>query len=132
MIQGQIFRMSSEEFMEIVNIPRHTGELEQIHMEPDLTEAQFATLLDTEITADFIPENIRPKHLIFISKTWFYILSKYLIPLSTALEESNIYPEVRHAIMKLRHGLVFDFEHCFLRNLVHAAELPFTLKPYAP
>src|SRR4051794_8577165 len=109
-IQGQIFRLSSEEFMEIVNIPRHTGEIEKIHMEPDLIEAQFATLLDTENTVDYIPENIRPKHLIFISKTWFYILSNSLIPLSTASEESNIYPEVRHAIMKLTHGMVFDFE----------------------
>ena len=131
MIQGKIFRMTAKEFMDIVNIPRHTGELEKIHMEPDLTEEQFATLLDIEITADYIPANIRPKHLIFISKTWFYILSNSLIPLSTASEESNLYPEVRHAIMKLTHGMVFYFEDCFLRNLVHAAELPFTLKPYA-
>src|SRR3954470_10156322 len=58
MIQGQVFRMTSEEFLEIFNIPRHTGELEQIHMVPDLTEAEFTTLLDSEITADFIPENI--------------------------------------------------------------------------
>src|SRR3954469_15618256 len=132
MIQGKIFRMSSAEFMEIVNIPRHTGELEKIHMEPDLTEEQFATLLDPEVTANYIPQNIHPKHLKFISRTWFYILSNSLIPLSTASEESNLYPETRHAIMKLTHGLTFDFEDCFIRNLVHAAELPFTLKPYAP
>src|SRR3954471_23982394 len=53
MIQGQIFRMTAKEFMEIVNIPRHIGELEKIHMEPDLTEEQFATFLDTDITADY-------------------------------------------------------------------------------
>src|SRR4051812_23792586 len=105
MIQGQIFRMTSEEFMDIVNIPRHTGELEKIHMEPDLTEEQFATLLDTEVTTYYIPKYIRPKHLKYISKTWFYILSKYLIPLSTASEESNLYTETSHAIMKLTHGL---------------------------
>src|SRR3954466_8842877 len=113
--------------MEIVNILRHTGELEKIHMVPDVTEAEFATLLDTEITFDFIPENISPKHLIFISKTLFYILSNSLLPLSTASEESNIYPEVRHAIMKLTHGLVFDFEDCFICNVVHSAGLHFTL-----
>ena len=67
MIQGEILRMSSAEFMEIFNIPRHSGDLEKIHMEPDLTEEQFATLLDTEVTADYIPDNIRPKHLNFIS-----------------------------------------------------------------
>src|ERR1041385_6330477 len=124
--------MSSAEFMEIINIPRHSGVQEKIHLDPDPAEEQFATLLDTEVPANNIPENIRPKHLNFISKTWFYILSNSLIPLSTASEESNLYPETRHAIMKLTHGLVFDFEDCFLPNLVNAAELPFTLNPYAP
>src|ERR1041385_2965023 len=132
MIQGKIFRMSTVEFMDLVNIPRHSGIQAQIHLEPDLTNEEFATLLDPEVTASYIPENIRPKHLNFISRTWFYILSNSLIPLSTASEESNLYPETRHAIMKLTHGLLFDFEDCFIRNLVHAAELPFTLKPYAP
>src|SRR3954467_14657284 len=47
MIQGEISRMSSAEFIEIVNIPRHTGDLKKIHMEPDMTEEQFYTLLDT-------------------------------------------------------------------------------------
>src|SRR3954468_9563352 len=43
MIQGEILRMSSAEFMEIVNIPRHIGDLEKIHLKPDLTEEQLAT-----------------------------------------------------------------------------------------
>src|SRR3954470_17242718 len=118
--------------MEMVNIPRHSGVQEKIHLEPNLDEEQFATLLDTEVTANYIPQNIRPKHLNFISRTWFYILSNSLIPLSTTSEKSNLYPKTRHAIMKLTHGLLFDFEDRFIRNLVHAAELPFTLKPYAP
>src|SRR3954466_3777705 len=32
MIQGQVFRMHSQEFMEIVNIPRHIGELAKVHL----------------------------------------------------------------------------------------------------
>src|SRR4051812_18971124 len=132
MIQGNVFRMSSAEFMEIVNIPRHSGVQEKIHLEPDLTNAEFSALLDAAVPVTHIPENIRPKYLNFISRTWFYILSNSLIPLSTASEESNLYLETRHAIMKLTHGLTFGFEDCFIRNLVHAAELPFTLKPYAP
>ena len=79
-----------------------------------------------------MPENIRPKHLIFISKAWFYILSQSLIPLSTASDESNIHHHVRHALVKLTHGHVFDFEDCFLRYMVQAAELVHQLKPYAP
>jgi hypothetical protein len=79
-----------------------------------------------------MPENIRPKHLVFNSKTWFYILSNSLMPLSTANEESNILYPTRHALMKLSHGHVFDFEDCFLRYMVQAAELVHQLKPYAP
>lgn len=90
MIQGQVFRMSSQEFMEIVNIPRHTGSQDKIHFLPEMIDGEFASLLDPEVTEDHMPENIRPKHLVFISKTWFYILSKSLLPLSNAHEESNI------------------------------------------
>src|SRR3954471_4966251 len=108
MIQGQVFRMSSQEFMEIVNIARHTGPQDKIHLLPDMTDGEFASLLDPEVTEDHMPDNIRPKHLVFISKTWFYILSYSLLPLSSVLEESNIYPQVRHAILKLSHGMVFD------------------------
>src|ERR1041385_8860334 len=79
-----------------------------------------------------MPENIRPKHLVFISKTWFYILSNSLMPLSTANDESNIHYHTRHALLKLTHGHVFDFEDCFLRYMVQAAELVHQLKPYAP
>src|SRR3954462_11794663 len=79
-----------------------------------------------------MPENIHLKQLVFISKTWFYILSNSMLPFSTASEESNIHHHVRHALLKLSHGQVFDFEDCFLRNMVQAAELIFTLKPYAP
>src|SRR4051812_26654465 len=132
MIQGKVFRMSSAEFMDIVNIPRHSGVQDKIHEESDLTNEEFATLMDTDVSVSHIPDNIRPKHLNFISRTWFYILSNSLIPLSTASDESNLYPDTRHAIMKLTHGLTFDFEDCFLRNLVRAAELVYTLKPYAP
>src|SRR3954468_22308482 len=111
MIQGQVFRMSSSEFMEIVNIPRHTGELVKVHLLPDPKDAEFASLLDPEVTGDAMPENIRSKHLIFISKAWFYILSQSLMPLSTASDESNIHYHVRHALLKLTHGHVFDFEY---------------------
>src|SRR4051812_35734548 len=66
MIQGKVFRMNSQEFMEIVNIPRHTGELAKVHVLPDPTNVEFASLLDLEVTGDHMPENIRLKHLIFI------------------------------------------------------------------
>src|SRR4051812_23976949 len=93
MIQGKVFRMSSVEFMDIINIPRHSGVQEKIHAQPDLTNEAFATLLDTDASVFPIPDNIRPKHLNFISRTWFYILSNSLIPLSTASDESNLYPD---------------------------------------
>src|SRR3954466_15198023 len=76
MIQGQVFRMNSREFMEIVNIPRHNGDLAKVHVLPDPKDAEFASLLDPEVTGGHMPENIHPKHLIFISKAWFYILSQ--------------------------------------------------------
>src|SRR3954467_6351998 len=77
-------------------------------------------------------ENIQPKHLVFISKTWFYILSNSMLPFDTPSEESNIHHHTRHAILKLSHGQVFDFEDCFLRYMVQTAELVYMLKPYAP
>ena len=86
MIQSQVFCMTSAKFMEIVNIPRHTGELVKVHLLPEPQDAEFASLLDPEVTGDAMPENIRPKHLIFISKAWFYILSQSLMPLSGASE----------------------------------------------
>src|SRR4051812_39493498 len=98
-----------------MNIPRHTCQQDKIHSLPNLTNEELATLLDPEVTEDFVLDNIRPKHLVFISKTWFYILSNSLLPLSTSSEELNIYPQVRHAILKLSYGMVFDFEDCFLR-----------------
>src|SRR3954469_24722214 len=60
MIQGQVFRMNSQEFMEIVNIPRHTSDLAKVHVLPDPTGVEFASLLDPEGTGDNMPENIRP------------------------------------------------------------------------
>src|SRR3954466_16214634 len=132
MIQGQVFRMHSQDFMEIINIPRHTGDQAKVHLLPDPTDAEFASLLDPEVTRDHMPENIRPKHLVFILKTWFYIFSQSLMPLSTISDESNIHYHVRHALLKLTHGHVFDFEDCFLRYMVQAAELVHQLKPYAP
>src|ERR1041384_7609998 len=132
MIQGKVFRMNSQEFMEIVNIPRHTGDLAKVHVLPDPKDAEFASLLDPEVTGDHMPENIRSKHLIFTSKAWFCILSNSLMPLSTASVESNIHYHVRHALLKLTHGHVFDFEDCFLHSMVQAAELVHQLKPYAP
>src|SRR3954464_5609411 len=54
------------------------------------------------------------------------------MPLSTTLDKSNIHHHVRHALIKLTHGHVFDFEYCFLRYMVQAAELVHQLKPYAP
>lgn len=38
MIQGQTFRMSSTEFMEIINIPRYAQDQEKIHVIPHLTD----------------------------------------------------------------------------------------------
>ena len=55
MIQGQVFRMAAQEFMEVINIPRHTGQIDKIHSLPDMTDGEFATLLDTEGTEDFMP-----------------------------------------------------------------------------
>ena len=121
MIQGQVFRMNSSEFMEIINIPRHTGDSAKVHLLEELTNAEFSSLCDPNVTGDHMPDNIRPKHLIFISKAWFFILSQSLMPLSTASEESNIQHHVRHAILKLTHGHVFDFEDCFLRYMVQTA-----------
>src|SRR4051812_26101956 len=115
MIQGEVFRMNSSEFMEITNIPRHTGDSAKVHMVNELTNAEFASLCEPNVTGDHMPDNIRPKHLIFISKAWFFILYQSLMPLSTASEESNIQNHVRHAILKLTHGNVFNFEDCFLR-----------------
>src|SRR4051812_27872468 len=71
MIQGQVFHMHLQEFMEIINIPRHTGELAKVHLLPDPTYAEFASLLDPKVIGDHMPENIRPKYLVFISNTWF-------------------------------------------------------------
>ena len=124
--------MSSTEFMEIVNIPRHTGEQEKVHLLPEMSNEEFAQLLDPKVIADYMPENIQLKHLVFISKTWFYILTNSMLPFNTASEESNIHHHTRHAILKLSHGQVFGFEHCILRYMVQAAELVYTLKPYAP
>src|ERR1043165_1487622 len=63
MIQGQVIRMHSQEFMEIVNIPRHIGKVAKVHVLPDPKDAEFSSLLDLEVTGDPMPENIRPKHL---------------------------------------------------------------------
>src|ERR1041384_5195837 len=52
MIQGQVFRMNSQEFMEIVNIPYHTGYLTKVHVLPDPKDAEFASLLDPKDTRD--------------------------------------------------------------------------------
>ena len=54
------------------------------------------------------------------------------MPLSTASIECNIHYHVRHALLKHTHGHVFDFEDCFLRYMVQAAELVHQLKPYTP
>ena len=132
MIQGQVFGMSSQEFMEIINIPRFAADTEKIHLLPHLTDKEFATLLDPEVTGDYMPPTILPKHLIFIAKTWFFILSKTLMPITNASEESAIPPGMRRAIHHLSHGMVFDFEDCFLRTMAGAAQVPFAFKPYAP
>src|ERR1041385_8638899 len=58
MIQGKIFRMSTVEVMEIVNILSHSGIQAQIHLEPDLTNEEFATLWDPEVPTSYIPEII--------------------------------------------------------------------------
>ena len=41
MIQGEVFRMSSQEFMEIINIPRHTGPQDKIHLLPTMTDGEL-------------------------------------------------------------------------------------------
>ena len=80
MIQGQVFRMSSQEFMEIINIPRYAAETEKIHLLPHLSDAEFATLLDPEVTGDHMPPTIQPKHLVFIAKTCFSFCRKFFGP----------------------------------------------------
>jgi hypothetical protein len=73
-----------------------------------------------------------PKHLVFEAKAWFYILAKTLIPMQNVHDDFPIPDLAQHAIVKLVHGIPFDFEDCFIRTLVSCANLPFALKPYAP
>src|ERR1041385_4340634 len=62
MIQGKVFRMHSHEFMEIINIPRHTGKLAKVHLLPDPADAEFASLLNPDVTGDHMPENRSEEH----------------------------------------------------------------------
>src|SRR4051812_7519196 len=64
MIQGQLFHLSLKEFMEIINIPRHTGQQDKIHLLHEMTDGEFATLLDPEVTEVYMPQNIQLKHLV--------------------------------------------------------------------
>ena len=132
MIQGEPFRMGAAEFMDLINLPRYEEATEKIHLLPAVTNAEFSTLLDPEVVGDAMPTIIKPKHFVFISQTWFHILTKTLLPLEDAHDNSRIPRLLRHAVLKLSHGQVFDFEDCFLRVLVESAENPIAIKSYAP
>src|SRR3954462_1732340 len=132
MIQGQVFHLTIDQFLDIVNLPRFEGLRAKIHDLPNLTPAEFSTVMNPDIIGDGYPPVPMPKHLVFEAKAWFYILSKTLIPMKDVHDEFPIPNLAQHAIVKLVHGIPFDFEDCFIRTLVSAADRPFALKPYAP
>src|SRR3954468_10318572 len=74
----------------------------------------------------------KPRHLIIEAKSWFYILSKTLMPMLDVHDDFIIPNEVQHAIMKLVNGLPFDFEDYFIRTMVSYADDHIALKPFTP
>ena len=132
MIQGKDFHLTAGQLLELIDLPRFEGKPDKIHSLPPMSAAEFSVVMDPEIVGDGCPEVPMPKHLIFQAKTWFYILSKSLIPILNVHDEYPIPSVVQHAIVKLVNGIPFDFEDCFIRTLVDCAEDPDSHKPYAP
>ena len=132
MIQGQVFHLTVDQLLEIVNVPRSEGLPHKLHTLPDLTPAEFSVVMDPAVVGDGYPPVPMPKHLVFEAKVWFYILSKTLIPMLDVHDDFPILSLAQHAIVKLVNGIPFDFEDCFIRTLVSCAENPHAYKPYAP
>jgi hypothetical protein len=132
MIQGQVFHLTVDQFLEIINLPRFEGLPAKIHSLPNLTPDEFSVVMKPEAISDGYPPAPMPKHLVFEAKAWFYILAKTLIPMKDVHDDYPIPSLVQHAIVKLFHGIPFDFEDCFLRILIPRADTPFARKPYAP
>ena len=132
MIQGQVFHLTIDQFLEIINLPRFEGLPVKIHDLPQPTPAEFSAVMNPDVIGDGYPPEPMPKHLVFEAKTWFYILAKTLIPLQNVHDDFPIPSIVQNAILKLVHGIPFDFEDFFIRNLVSCADSPSALKPYAP
>ena len=132
MIQGQVFHLTIDQFLEVVNLPRFAGLPVKIHDLPNLTPAEFSAVMNPDVVGDGYPPVPMPKHLVFEAKAWFYILAKTLIPMKDVHDDFPIPDLAQHAIVNLVHGIPFDFEDCFIRTLVSCANLPFALKPYAP
>src|SRR3954465_12054600 len=132
MIQGQVFHLTIDQFLDIVNLPRFEGLPAKIHNLPDLTPAEFSAVMNPDVIGDGYPPVPMPKHLVFEAKAWYYILSKTLIPMSYVHDDFPIPSLAQHAIVKLVNGRTFDFEDCFIRTLVSCADNPHAYKPYAP
>jgi hypothetical protein len=81
MIQGQVFHLTIDQFLEVVNLPRFEGLPVKIHDLPNLTPAEFSAVMNPDVVGDGYPPVPMPKHLVFEAKAWFYILAKTLIPM---------------------------------------------------
>src|SRR3954471_11556553 len=55
MIQGQVFHLTVDQFLEIVNLPRFEGLPHKLHTLPDLTPAEFSIVIEPEIIGDGYP-----------------------------------------------------------------------------
>ena len=109
MIQGKDLHMPTSQFLEIVDLPHYEANLSRLHLLQDMTYAEFVTLLDPAVTGDAMASVIMPNHLVFLAKTWFYILAKTILPQGGISDETPISSVMRHAITRLTHGMSFDF-----------------------
>src|SRR4051812_35409756 len=114
----------------VVNLPRFKGMPVKIHTLAPMPPAEFATLMDPEVIGDVCPDVPMPKHLVFEAKVWFHVLAETMIPRLNVHDEYHILAFVQHALMKLVHGV--PFEYCFIRILVSCGDDHTSLKPYAP
>ena len=110
MIQGQDFHLTVDELLALINLPHFEGLPVKIHALPSMTPAEFSVLMDPDVVGDTYPDEPKPKHLVFEAKSWFYILSKTLIPMLDVHDDYPIPAFMQHAIMMLVNGAPFDFE----------------------
>ena len=103
MIQGKDFHLTAGQFLEIVDLPRYEADLPKLHILQAMTDGEFSTLLDPAVTGDAMSCIIMPKHLVFLAKTWFYILAKTILPQGGISDETPISSVMRHAITHLAH-----------------------------